>query len=117
MNRDSRDYINDILEAMENSIEFLKDLSYEEFVKDTKTIYATLRALEIIGEATKKIPLNLRRKYPEIPWKEMAGMRDKLIHEYFGVNLQRIWLTLKKDIPQIKPLIKKIKEEIEKDPF
>lgn len=117
MNRDSRDYINDILEAMENSIEFLKDLSYEEFVKDTKTIYATLRALEIIGEATKKIPLNLRRKYPEIPWKEMAGMRDKLIHEYFGVNLQRVWLTVKKDIPQIKPLIEKIKEEIEKDPF
>lgn len=92
----------------------MKGLNYDEFFKDTKTIYAVTRALEIIGEAAKKIPDETREKYPNIPWKKMAGMRDKIIHEYFGVRLELIWETIKKDIPRIKPEFEKILKDIEK---
>lgn len=108
MKREIRDYLKDILEAMENAMTFVSEMSYESFVTDTKTFYAVIRALEIIGEAVKKIPRNIREKYPEIPWEKMAGMRDKLIHEYFGIIYERVWETVKRDIPQIKPLIEKI---------
>jgi len=72
-----------------------------------------VRAVEIIGEAVKKIPDSIRKKYLEIPWREMAGMRDKLIHEYFGVNLQRVWRTVREDIPALKPLFEKILKDLE----
>lgn len=114
MKREIGDYIEDILKAMNSSEEFVKGLNYEEFVKDTKTIYAVTRALEIIGEAAKKIPNETRENYPNIPWKKMAGMRDKIIHEYFGVRLELIWETIKKDIPRIKPEFEKILKDIEK---
>lgn len=71
---------------------FIKELSYDEFIQDDKTIYATTRALEIIGEAVKNIPKEVRQKYPEIPWKDMAGIRDRIIHEYFRVDLKMNFL-------------------------
>jgi len=74
MKREIGDYIEDILEAMTNAIEFTKDMSYEKFVKDTKTVYAVIRAIEIIGEAVKNIPEDIRKKYPDIPWRSMAGI-------------------------------------------
>jgi uncharacterized protein with HEPN domain len=80
-------------------------------IGDQKTIYAVVRALEIIGEAVRKIPGSVRNRYPEIPWKNMAGMRDKLIHEYFGVNLRIVWDAVQKDIPPLKPLFEKILKE------
>ncbi|HUT62994.1 MAG TPA: DUF86 domain-containing protein [Anaerolineae bacterium] len=113
MNREIGDYIQDILEAMDNAIKFIENMSYDEFAQDTKTIYAVIRAIEVIGEATKNIPDEIRKKYPEIPWKDMAGMRNKTIHEYFGVKIERVWLTVKENIPEIKPLIKKVFEELE----
>ena len=113
MKREIGDYIQDILEAMVNATKFIENISYEEFAQDTKTVYALLRAIEVIGEATKNIPAKIRKEYPEIPWKDMAGMRDKVIHEYFGVKIERVWLTVKDDIPRIKPLIKKVFEELE----
>lgn len=112
MKREIGDYIQDILEAMANATKFIENISYDEFAQDTKTIYAVLRAIEIIGEAAKNIPDDIRKKYPEIPWKDMAGMRDKVIHEYFGVKIERIWLTVKDDIHRIKPLIKNVLEEL-----
>ena len=115
MKREIRDYIEDILKAMGEIIEFVGDMSYKEFCEDTKTIYAVIRALEIIGEAVKNIPTQIKRKYPYIPWKEMAGMRDKLIHAYFGVLPERIWETIKKDIPLLKPEFEKILKGIEKE--
>ena len=106
--RDLRDYINDPIEACEDILSFTKETSYSDFANDKKTINAVIRSLEVIGEATKKLPVSFRSNYPDIPWKQMAGMRDKLIHEYCGVDKQMIWQVVKKHIPNILPLVKDI---------
>ena len=108
MKEEFLDYIEDIIGAMNDAFSFVKDMEYDVFLRDKKTIYAVNRALEIIGEATKNIPASVKNRYPQIPWKKMAGMRDKVIHEYFGVDLKRVWSTVKKDIPDLKPLFEKI---------
>lgn len=114
MKKEFLDYVEDIVQAMEDALKFVTSMNYNEFVKDRKTVYAVTRAIEIIGEATKKMPAKIRKDYPEIPWKEMAGMRDKLIHEYFGVDFRRVWDTVKRDIPNLKPLFEKILSDLNK---
>jgi len=74
-------------------------MSFEEFTKDEKSQYAVVRAIEVLGEAIKKIPSDFRSTYSEIPWRDIAGTRDKLIHEYFGVDISVIWKTVKEDLP------------------
>ena len=113
MKEEFLDYVEDIIEAMNDALNFVKDMEYNIFVKDRKAIYAVTRALEIIGEAVKKIPTPVKNSYSQIPWKEMAGMRDKLIHEYSGVDLKRVWSTVKKDIPNLKPMFEKILKDFE----
>jgi uncharacterized protein with HEPN domain len=112
MVRESIDYIQDIIAAMDKAQMFTKRLTYNSFIKDEKTVFAVIRALEIIGEAVKNVPAALKRKYPTVPWKEMAGMRDKLIHGYFGINVKVVWDTVKTEIPGLKAKIKKIKGSI-----
>ena len=102
------DFLNDILESIEKIEKFTEDMDIHHFKKDDKTSYAVLRAFEIIGEASKEIPPEIKEKYTELPWKEMAGMRDKLIHAYFGVNLEVVWKTIQEEIPVLKPLIQKV---------
>mgnify|MGYP001588903647 FL=1 len=88
--RELRDYLNDILEMIGNIRNFTEGISYEELEGDKKTLYAVIRCLEVLGEAVKKIPSYIREEHPEIPWQEIAGMRDKLIHEYFGVDIETV---------------------------
>jgi uncharacterized protein with HEPN domain len=111
MPREYEDYLRDLLDSIEKIRNFIKDIDFEGFKKDDKTKFAVIRALEIIGEATKHISEESRKKYPEVPWKEMAGMRDVLAHDYFGVDEETIWLTAKEKIPQLKPSIEKILAE------
>jgi len=114
MKEEFLDYIEDIIDAMDDAMSFVEGMKYEDLVKDRKTIYAVVRALEIIGEAVKRIPDLVRNRYPQIPWKDMAGMRDKLIHEYFGVDMKRVWKTVKEDILNLKPLFEKILKDFQK---
>jgi uncharacterized protein with HEPN domain len=113
--RDYRLYIDDIIEAIKKTEKFSKGLSFDEFSGDSKTIDATIRNFEIIGEAVKHIPPKIRGKYPDIPWKIMAGMRDKLIHEYFGVDKKVLWKTVKEDLPKIKPLIEEASRNMDRE--
>jgi uncharacterized protein with HEPN domain len=106
--RDLRDYINDLIEACEEILSFTQGMSYSDFAGDKKTVNAVIRSLEVIGEATKKLPASFRNNFPNIPWKQMAGMRDKLIHEYFGIDMQMVWQAVERHIPYILPLIKEI---------
>jgi uncharacterized protein with HEPN domain len=109
--RDIRDYLRDILNAIDLAESFIASMTFNEFQNDPKTSFAVIRALEIIGEATKNIPDEIREQYPAIPWKGFAGMRDKLIHSYFGVNLEVVWDTLQQDLPQLRPVIYAILHE------
>ena len=105
--RDS-DFLQDINEAVQRIGVYTEQLSYEEFLQDIKTQDAVIRNLEIIGEAAKNISDNLTDNYSHIPWKEMAGLRDKLIHHYFGVNFDIVWNIIKADLPGIALQIEKI---------
>ncbi len=101
----------DMLEALQSIKEYTQDMDYGDFIKDKKTRDAVVRNLEIIGEATKNIPEEIKDKYPEINWKVIAGMRDKLIHEYFGVSNQIVWETITNDLPMFESQIEKIMED------
>jgi len=112
-NRELGDYIQDIIDAFGEVEDFTVGMQFEDFIIEKKTINAVIRSLEVIGEATKKIPDNFRIKYNEIPWKRMAGMRDKLIHDYFGIDLEIVWSVVKNELPPLEPLIQKVLQDIE----
>jgi uncharacterized protein with HEPN domain len=94
MKREHEDYLYDMLENAEKALSFVKGLDYEGFRKDDKAMYAVIRAFEIIGEAARQIPEDIREKNPDIQWREIAAMRNKLTHEYFGVNTEVVWRTV-----------------------
>jgi uncharacterized protein with HEPN domain len=103
MSNEFLDYIDDILDAMQKAEILVEGISVTEFEADFRINFAVMRALEIIGEATKHVPETVRDQYPDIPWKGMAGMRDRIIHGYDDVDLTIVWNVVQNDIPRIKP--------------
>ncbi|MFA5176383.1 MAG: DUF86 domain-containing protein [Candidatus Nanoarchaeia archaeon] len=112
MKRDMNLFIDDILKSIKNIEEFTKGLTKEKFSKDNLRQSATIRELEIIGEASKNISPSIKEKYSNTPWKDIAGFRDILSHAYFGVNIDRVWRIIKEDLPLLEKQINKIKEEL-----
>lgn len=97
--REGSDYLADIFDAAGQALAFVEGLDYEAFLQDRKTQFAVVRALEIIGEAAGKVPDAERQLLPHVPWRLMAAMRNKLIHEYFGVDPEVVWKTTQEDLP------------------
>ncbi len=111
MKKDSLVFIKHIMEAIELIESFSKEINRDVFLEDKMKQSAIIRQLEIIGESSKNIPESYKNRYPSIPWHEMAGMRDKLIHNYFGVDLNLVYDIVKKEIPKLKIKIKRIISE------
>ncbi|MDF1581165.1 MAG: DUF86 domain-containing protein [Desulfuromonadales bacterium] len=103
--RDVVDYLADIAVAIDEVNEFTLGMSFETFSNDKKTVNAVIRSLEVVGEASKHIPIDFRDEHPEIPWKQMAGMRDVLIHDYMGVDLMTVWKVVRERLQELKPMI------------
>ena len=111
-----QDYLVDILDAMEKAEKFIGGMDMQAFKQDDKTAFAVIRCLEIVGEAAKKIPGSERQRFKSIPWKSLAGMRDKLIHDYSGVSVEVVWKTVKEEIPAVRAELTKMLEKFgEKD--
>jgi uncharacterized protein with HEPN domain len=100
-------FLHDILDNINRVERFTKNITFEQFRSDEKTYFATIQCVEIIGEAAKHIPAPVRSTYSEVPWNDMAGMRDKLIHAYFGTDPISVWKVVIEDLPVIKPSIEK----------
>lgn len=108
MVKDDVAYIEHILDCIRKIKEFSEGLSFKEFFVNELVQDAVIRNIEVIGEASKKISTNTKQVYFDVPWKEIAGMRDKLIHDYLGVDFEVVWRTIKEDIPMLERQIKKI---------
>jgi uncharacterized protein with HEPN domain len=102
--RDHRLFLKDILEAMDRIQAYVEGMSFTDFVADDKTVRAVIQKLEVIGEAAKRIPVEIRQAHPEVPWQERAGMRDRRIHAYFRVDYNLVWRAIQERTPQVRPL-------------
>ena len=109
------DYIRDMIEYAEKAERFVQGVQFDDFANDEEKILAVTRALEIIGEAAAHIPKHIRDKYPQIPWRKIIGMRNKVTHDYFGVDVQVTWRTVNEDLYPLRQSLSKILQEIQKE--
>ena len=109
--RTEREFLIDIKEAVKRILTYSANLNFESFLRDLKTQDAIVRNIEIIGEAVKNLSDDFLNQYPNIPWKNIAGMRDKLIHHYFGVNVDIVWDVVKIELPKLEKQIEEILEQ------
>lgn len=118
MKRNLAIYLSDIIENIAQAENFIDSMTFEQFIADRKTVYAVIRCFEIIGEATKNIPADIRLLNSAIPWSDMARMRDKCIHAYWGIKYQIIWKAIKDElplfVPQLKVLLTNLRDDQEK---
>jgi len=105
-------FVQDIFECIEHLERYTNGVTFADFELNTEKQDAVMRRIEIIGEATKNLPINLRNNYPQIPWKQMAGLRDVVTHVYFGLRLQVVWNVATVELPALKPDIQKIIEDL-----
>ena len=112
MYRDFKHFLVDMADSAANIDEFTKGYTYEQFIADKKTASAVIRQFEILGEAAKNIPVDFKDRHPEIDWKRIAGLRDVLIHGYFGIDLEIIWDIIQGKVPTLRAQLKIIIEKI-----
>jgi uncharacterized protein with HEPN domain len=108
--RDYLDYFQDIVDMMDTVQKLVAGMTYDEFLQDQRTKLAVTKAIEIIGEAAKNIPGSVRDGYPNVPWRQMSGMRDKLTHAYFGIDFEIVWKTASELIPTLTPVVRDVLE-------
>jgi uncharacterized protein with HEPN domain len=106
------DYLQDIVDYAEKAMRFMQDVSFDDFGDNEEKIFAVVKTLEIIGEAARHLPKSMRDKYAAVPWKQVTGMRDKMTHEYFSVDLEVVWRTVQEDLPPLRDTAKKMMEDL-----
>jgi len=113
MMRDYKLFVKDILDAIDKIEEFVGNMDYGEFMKDDKSSTAVVKKIEIIGEAIKNIPKDVRVKYKAIPWKDIVGMRNKITHNYFKIDYEIVWNVVKEKLPALKIQIEQVLKEMD----
>jgi len=113
--RDYTDYLRDMLEFAGTACDIVQGVSFDDFGRNREKMLAVVRALETIGEAAKNVSPGMRRRCPEVPWRDIVGMRNKLIHQYFGVDLQVVWKTVHEDLPPLRVAIARMLQDLERD--
>jgi len=106
--RDWKFRIDDIIEALDRIFQYTHDMDYNSWIEDQKTIDAVVRNLEIVGEAAANVPIEIQDQFTDIPWYQMKGMRNILIHEYFGIDNEILWKTIQDDLPSLKTKLMEI---------
>jgi len=106
--------VEDIWEAIEKVNRYTEGMTGQSFEADERTADAVARNLEIVGEAASRLPDEFKQEHPEIEWAKVAGLRHRIVHEYFGVDLKIIWRILKKDLPELGKILQRIREELKR---
>ena len=112
--RDYGSYLEDIIEHMNYAEEFIRDMTFDEFKSDKKTVLSVTKCIEVVGEATKHIPDQIRERYPEIPWRDTAGIRDRLVHGYFKVDLSIVWTTVTIEFPELRSMLENVLADMDR---